>query len=101
MSMRQILATGLHLASLYSGDGLRRAKAQREPRVLMYHGIGEGGVNARLFAWQLDFLRNEFELLSLRELLNRRARGALTGHEVAITFDDGVCNHATTVYPLL
>ena len=101
MSMRQILATGLHLASLYSGDGLRRAKAQRAPRVLMYHGIGEGGVSARLFAWQLDFLRNEFELMSLRELLNRRAQGALTGHEVALTFDDGVRNHATTVYPLL
>lgn len=36
MSMRQILAKGLHLASLYSGG-------------------------AQLFAWQLDFLRNEFD----------------------------------------
>ena len=101
MSMRQLLAKGLHLVSLHSGDGLRRAKAQRQPRILMYHGIGEGGVSAPLFAWQLDFLRREFELMSLRELLARRAQGTLSGREVAITFDDGVRNHVSTVYPLL
>jgi peptidoglycan/xylan/chitin deacetylase (PgdA/CDA1 family) len=101
MSMRHLLAHALHAASLWSGDGLRRAKAQRAPRILMYHGIGDGEVSAELFDWQLRLLRDEFEPVSLPELLARREAGRLSGDEVVITFDDGVRNHVSTAYPLL
>jgi len=101
MSMRRSLAHALHTVSLWSGDGLRRAKAQRAPRILMYHGIGEGEVGAELFGWQLRLLREEFDLVSLPELLARRSSGRLSGEEVVITFDDGVRNHVTAAYPVL
>lgn len=67
----------------------------------MYHGICAGEVEPALFAWQLGVLRNEFELVSLPELLARRSAGSLTGDEAVITFDDGVRNHATVAYPIL
>ena len=100
-SMRRILASSRNWVSLCSGDGLRRAKAQKQARILMYHGIQDAEVSAELFDWQLGVLRNEFEPVSLKELLRRRTARALTGREVAITFDDGVRNHVTTAYPIL
>lgn len=99
--MRRILAKTLQRCSLHSGHGLRRAKALRAPRILTYHSIGEAEVSAELFDWQLSFLRKNFELVSLRELLRRRAAVAITGDEVVITFDDGVRNHLSTAYPIL
>jgi peptidoglycan/xylan/chitin deacetylase (PgdA/CDA1 family) len=86
---------------MWSGSALRRARAVRQPRILMYHGIADSEVSAQLFGWQLECLANEFELLPLDRLVDRLARRSTTGHEVAITFDDGVVNHFCTVYPLL
>lgn len=99
--IRRHLARALHLVSLWSGHGLRRAKAQAGPRILMYHGVGEAGPSPQAFAWQLALLRREFEVLSLPDLLSRRAAGRLNGPEVALTFDDGVRNHVSAAYPLL
>lgn len=100
-TMRRLLASTFYAASLWSGHGLRRAKAQRGPRILMYHGVAPGELSAAQFDWQLSLLRSEFEVVSMQTLLQRRAAGGLTGQEVAITFDDGVRNHVTKVYPLL
>jgi peptidoglycan/xylan/chitin deacetylase (PgdA/CDA1 family) len=100
-TMRRLLASTFYVASLWSGHGLRRAKAQCGARILMYHGVARRELDAALFDWQLSLLRSEFEIVSLPTLLQRRAAGRLTGQEVAITFDDGVRNHVTTVYPLL
>lgn len=99
--MRRLLVRSFYAASLWSGHGLRRAKAQRGPRILMYHGVASGELGAELFDWQLSLLAREFELVSLPSLLQRRAGGTLTGKEVVITFDDGVRNHVSVVYPIL
>jgi peptidoglycan/xylan/chitin deacetylase (PgdA/CDA1 family) len=99
--MRRILAGTLHWASLFSGRALRRAKAQRAARILVYHGVSSDEVACEVFSWQLAFLRQNFELISLRELLNRRSGGTIHGDEIVITFDDGARNHFTTAYPIL
>lgn len=100
-SMRRILAGTLHWASLFSGVALRRAKAQRAARILAYHGVSGDEVAGEIFSWQLAFLKQNFELISLRELLSRRTGGTIHGDEVAITFDDGIRNHFITAYPIL
>ncbi len=99
--MRRMLAGAWHRASFFSGHALRSAKAQRVARILTYHGIGDDEISAELFDWQLSFLKNEFELLPLHEVVRRQQAGAVTGCEVAITFDDGVRNHFTHAYPIL
>lgn len=99
--MRRILAGTLHWVSLFSGGALRRAKAQRAARILAYHGVASDEVAGEIFSWQLAFLKQNFELISLRELLSRRTSGTIHGDEVAITFDDGIRNHFTTAYPIL
>lgn len=100
-TIRTRMAGAFYAASLWSGHGLRRAKALRAPRILMYHGVAPDELSAELFDWQISFLQNEFDLVSLPTLLQRRSTGQLTGEEVAVTFDDGVCNHVTAVYPML
>jgi peptidoglycan/xylan/chitin deacetylase (PgdA/CDA1 family) len=101
MNARRLLADAFYAASLHTGHGLRRAKAHRGPRILMYHGVLPGELDPELFDWQLHLLRSEFELVSLAELVRRRRDGRLSGDEVAITFDDGVRNHVSSAYPLL
>lgn len=100
-SMRRILSGTWHWASLISGRALRRARAQRAARILAYHGVSGDEVAGEIFSWQLAFLKQNFDLISLREMLRRRAGGTVHGDEVAITFDDGIRNHFTTAYPIL
>lgn len=99
--MRRALPRAFHWIAWRSGHSLREARRIRKPRILMYHAVGENDTPADLFAWQLEFLREEFEIVSLQCLLDRLARDRASGLEVVITFDDGVRNHATTVYPIL
>src|SRR5213082_1937842 len=99
--MRSHVTKAVHTLSLWSGLALRRAKAIRAPRILMYHGIHLDDVAPDLFAWQLRLLQDEFDLISLHELLLRLREARTTGHEVAITLDDGLRNHFTVAYPVL
>lgn len=99
--LRNSLAKSLRLVSLWSGDALRRAKAIRRPRILMYHSIGHRDIAVEQFRWQLKFLRNEFGVVSLGTLIDRLASGSVQGDEVALTIDDGVRNQFTTAYPVL
>lgn len=99
--MRRALPRAFHWIAWRSGHSLREARRIRKPRIFMYHAVGENDTPAELFAWQLEFLRDEFEIVPLQQLIDRLAQDRATGDEVVITFDDGVRNHATTVYPLL
>ena len=54
--MKRRMVRLAHDISFALGFALRRARAVRHPRVLMYHAIGEGGVPADAFRAQLDFI---------------------------------------------
>ncbi|WIG56975.1 MAG: hypothetical protein OJF61_002763 [Rhodanobacteraceae bacterium] len=95
------VAASLRWVSHWSGAAVRQARAIRQSRILMYHTIGDAELSVRQFEWQMRFLRDHFEPLSLGALVDRLQIGTTTGREVAITFDDGVQNHFTVAWPLL
>jgi len=99
--LRRALAPPLHLASFWSGYALRRARSMRRPRILMYHSVGHEDVSIRQFRWQLRLLRDSFDVVSLPRLVDRLVAGTANGEEVALTFDDGVRNHYSVVWPML
>ncbi|MGH9810473.1 MAG: polysaccharide deacetylase family protein, partial [Terriglobia bacterium] len=99
--VRAALARPLHFASFWLGDALRRAKAIRCARILMYHHIGPDAVSVEQFQAHLELLRNNFEVIPFGQLLNRLASHSLTGAEIVITFDDGVRNNFHVAWPLL
>lgn len=67
--------------------------------ILCYHSIGDTGwrysVRTNNFKKQLDFLKNNYKLKSLREILADKNGG------VHITFDDGYRDVADNAFPLL
>lgn len=100
-ALRRALAPPLHLASFWSGHALRRVRSMHQPRILMYHSVGHEDVSVRQFRWQLRLLRNTFDVVPLPRLVDRLVAGTANGEEVALTFDDGVRNHYSVVWPLL
>lgn len=95
------VAASFRWVSHWSGAAIRRARAIRQPRILMYHLVGDAELSIRQFEWQLRFLRDHFEPVSLGALVDRLKGGTTTGREVALTFDDGVQNQFTVAWPLL
>jgi peptidoglycan/xylan/chitin deacetylase (PgdA/CDA1 family) len=81
--------------------GRRLARMPHGPvagRVLMYHGIPQP--SAAVFERQMRFLRRQFDVVPLAELVppTRPASGRM---KVALTFDDGLRNNVTVAYPIL
>jgi peptidoglycan/xylan/chitin deacetylase (PgdA/CDA1 family) len=75
------------------------------PRVLIYHQVGSGlgrqmEVTTTQFAWQLDWLEQHHEIVSLDEAVDRWDDPGSEGL-VALTFDDGYADTYTTAFPLL
>ena len=100
--MKAQLRRGLQELALVSGWSSQRAAAVGRPRILMYYRpIAEGALPPAVFEAQLAWLKHHTELLPLRELLDRLEAGRCNGREVALTFDDGLENHAEVVWPLL
>ena len=99
--MSRLLARAYHWLSWRSGYAMRAIRALRHPRVMTYHGIGPQDTPADQFDWQLRMLRDEFDVVSAPELVDRLVEGRCSGDELAITFDDGVRNHFTQAWPLL
>jgi len=99
--MHRALATPLRWTSHWSGMALRQSRKIKQPRILMYHIIGDEELSVRQFEWQLKFLRTNFEPTGLETLLDRLQSRTLSGREVVITFDDGVRNHYEVAWPVL
>lgn len=78
--------------------------------IIMYHYIRDlehsrypaiTGLDAALFRRQLDFLRHNFTIIRMEELLAALAGGNLPDNAALLTFDDGYLDHYTVVFPLL
>src|SRR3954471_9619577 len=67
-------------------------------RILMYHGIPTA--NAAPFERQMRYLRASFDVVPLSSLVPPLGpqRGWM---KIALTFDDGLRNNVTVVYPIL
>ncbi len=66
----------------------------------MYHGVTPQGAQA--LAEQLHYLVRHFKVVSLETMVDRLANGSFPlAHEIVLTFDDGLRNNLTVVYPIL
>src|ERR1041385_4980013 len=66
----------------------------------MYHGIAPQ--SAQALAEQLHYLIRHFKVVSLETMLDRLTNGSIPpAHEIVLTFDDGLRNNLTVVYPIL
>jgi len=66
----------------------------------MYHGVAPQGAQA--LAEQLHYLVRHFKVVSLESMLDRLTNGSFPpAHEIVLTFDDGLRNNLTVVYPIL
>lgn len=100
--MRNVLTRAVHRLGYMTGWSTRRAMAQGDMRILMIHGVGDDDLSAEAFDGLLRYLVRHFDVLSLEEVVHRAgARRAITGREVALTFDDGLRNNVTVAWPIL
>jgi len=89
-----------HTISFHCGFSAVMARRQDCGRILMYHGIVEEGAQA--LSAQLHFLARHFKVVSLETMVNGLANGAVAKtNEIVLTFDDGLRNNRTVVYPIL
>jgi peptidoglycan/xylan/chitin deacetylase (PgdA/CDA1 family) len=89
-----------HTISFHCGFSSALARRQGCARILMYHGVVEQGAQA--LAAQLRFLVRHFKVVSLATMVNHLADSAAPrGNEIVLTFDDGLRNNLTVVYPIL
>jgi peptidoglycan/xylan/chitin deacetylase (PgdA/CDA1 family) len=71
-------------------------------RIIMFHGVGGDDYPAAVFEAQLKYLAKHFSIVPLESILKKvTAPNSVPRHEVALTFDDGLRNHYTVVYPIL
>ncbi|HEY5027015.1 MAG TPA: polysaccharide deacetylase family protein [Candidatus Angelobacter sp.] len=76
------------------------ARHQGCGRILMYHGVAPEGAPA--LAAQLRYLVRHFQVVSLDTMLERLDKDSFPlAHELVLTFDDGLRNNLTVVYPIL
>jgi peptidoglycan/xylan/chitin deacetylase (PgdA/CDA1 family) len=79
--------------------------------ILCYHNVSAAGgtprgwlaghrsLDAREFEAQMSWLKANFDVVSLDEIVRGQAR--IDKHQVAITFDDGYYNNIDTVMPIM
>lgn len=93
-------------------DALVRAAAWPLARsrllILTYHRILPHAdpmlpddVDVTTFAWQMQLLETQFNVLPLPEAVRRLAAGTLPARAACVTFDDGYANNFTVAMPVL
>src|SRR3954470_15857035 len=102
MSVKRRIAPFLHKVGYSCGVSAIMAKRQGGMRILMYHGVGTHDFKTETFIAGLRFVRRHFAVVPLSTIVsNVRAGNPGTGREVALTFDDGLRNNFTVLYPIL
>jgi peptidoglycan/xylan/chitin deacetylase (PgdA/CDA1 family) len=98
--------------SRLGGDRLAWQVSSNRLRILCYHGVCEDRVagepwvpkcfvSVSAFERQLEYLKENAQVLPLSESVARLRDGSLPACSVAITFDDGYANNLSLAYPLL
>ncbi len=92
-----------------SGPGkIIRYVTRFNPRILMYHGLTENPTTREwtqvaidTFKEQMQYLRQFFHPVSLREMVAMLESGKIEPHAVTVTFDDGYKSNYDLAYPIL
>ena len=102
LPLKARLGRRIHALSYAGGISTRMTRRQGGMRILMYHNIDGAELSAKPFRAGLSYLRRNFSVIPLGELVRKQEQGkSVAGNEVALTFDDGYRNLATVVAPIL
>jgi peptidoglycan/xylan/chitin deacetylase (PgdA/CDA1 family) len=102
MSLKRRISPFLRKVGFSCGVSAIMAHRQGGMRILMYHGVGTDDFTTETFITGLRYVRKHFDVVPLSIIVeNVRDGKAGTGREVAITFDDGLRNNFTVLYPIL
>ena len=100
MAVAQQLKSLSHHISYVSGLSAVVARRQSCSRIIMYHGVSAS--EAERFADQLSYLSQNFRIVSFKDMLEQiREHGGPAPDDIVLTFDDGLRNNFSVVYPLL
>jgi peptidoglycan/xylan/chitin deacetylase (PgdA/CDA1 family) len=87
------------------GLKLTRFLTRGHPRILMYHRITENGTKGTIsvtdFRKQMEMVRNNFNPITLRDLISHADNASIPDYTVVVTFDDGYYDFAKYAYPIL
>jgi len=96
------------LLSLFEAAGayrINRFLQRKRPMILMYHRVLKDplvpGIAPEVFAQQLAYLKANFRVISVNQLVSEINEGFVEPYSVALTFDDGHQDFYTNAWPLL
>jgi peptidoglycan/xylan/chitin deacetylase (PgdA/CDA1 family) len=85
-----------------------RPRARPIGLILLYHRVAAPGTDPQLlsvtperFAGHMAYLSRDFEVVSLRELVERKSKAGHRSRVVAVTFDDGYADNLSQAKPIL
>jgi len=78
------------------------------PCILLYHRIADDPIDGQLlcvsprhFDEQLQYLKANYRVIPLRQLVEELMQGSVVEHTVALTFDDGYADNFQNALPIL
>jgi peptidoglycan/xylan/chitin deacetylase (PgdA/CDA1 family) len=90
------------------GSAVTRSGNHARLSILIYHRVLlepdpmlQDEIDANVFRTHMDALADVFNVLPLREAVQRLGNGTLPSRAACITFDDGYLNNATVALPIL
>jgi peptidoglycan/xylan/chitin deacetylase (PgdA/CDA1 family) len=92
----------IHWLSYISGASIFRARLQAAMRIITFHGVGGNDYPAEVFEAQMKYLKQHFSIVPLDSIVQKvSGQNSSTRNSTALTFDDGLRNNYTVVYPIL
>jgi peptidoglycan/xylan/chitin deacetylase (PgdA/CDA1 family) len=102
MSLATVIKKSIQWTSYTSGASTFWAKRHSRMRIIQFHAIGDDDYPVEVFEAQLKFIKKHLSIVTLESLAQKIANGSETAcNDIALTFDDGLRNHYTIVYPIL
>lgn len=107
--MKSTLKKTLKSLFIFFGGVWVLRKLNQTPRVLFWHGVDDindqeieaESFSINAFQKQIEYLKKNYEIISIDEFYNRFQNQSFTNKEVVLTFDDGYVNNLTVVAPYL
>ncbi|KAA1175047.1 polysaccharide deacetylase family protein [Marinobacter salinexigens] len=89
----------------FYGLSVCRFLSRKHPKILMYHRVTPGGDNGSVslnnFIKQMEFVKKNFNPISLDYLLSRRDDEKKPKNPIVLTFDDGYSDFYEYAFPVL
>jgi|TARA_R100000093_G_scaffold71777_1_gene48964 peptidoglycan/xylan/chitin deacetylase (PgdA/CDA1 family) len=78
---------------------------RKKPKILMFHRISDGhnklGIDQELFEAQIGYIAKNFDVISMKQMVDELRSGTIHNNAVAITFDDGHADFYKLAWPML